>query len=378
MTTDVLPGRLLRPQAKVQPKDARRHNRALVLQTLLRAQGLSRADLARETGLTRVTISDLVAELITERLVRELGQREDARPGKPATLLDIDRGGHQMIGVDLSDHAVFRAAVLDLDGTILSRHEVLIAGATGDAAIDSVGELAERALAAATAPVLGVGVGTPGIVDPSGSVHTAPNLGWTRVPLQELLGLRLGVPVIVANDANAAALAEHGFGEATSDLMLIKIGAGVGSGLIISGALVHGSRFAAGEIGQVMVGTEGGLDVEYDRGKTVEAWLSVPHLEERIRAAGDAGGSEVLRRAGQRLGVALAPVIGALNLGEVVLSGPPELLDGDLASAALETIRGRTMADTSDGLIVRGTTLGQDIVLLGAAVLVLSGRLGVS
>ncbi|MCU1438888.1 MAG: sugar kinase [Naasia sp.] len=376
--TDVLPGRLLRPQAKVLPEDARRHNRALVLQTLLRAEGLSRADLARETGLTRVTVSDLVAELIAERLVRELGQREDARPGKPATLLDVDRSGHQMVGIDLSDHAVFRAAVLDLDGTILSRHEAPLDGATGEEALDRVGRLAERALAAADAPVLGVGVGTPGVVGPDGLVHTAPNLGWSGVPLQELLALRLGVPVIVANDANVSALAEHGFGEAGGDLMVVTIGAGVGSGLILSGALVRGARFAAGEIGQVMVGTDGGLDVEYDRGKTVEAWLSVPSLEERIRAAGDTGRAEVLRRAGQRLGVALAPVVGALNLGEVVLSGPPELLDGDLAEAALETIRRRTMSDTSDALILRRTTLGRDIVLLGAAVLVLSGRLGVS
>ncbi|MFI5060461.1 MAG: MarR family transcriptional regulator, partial [Actinomycetales bacterium] len=77
------PGRALRPKAKVLPEHARSHNRSLVLQTLYRSGQRSRADIARETGLTRVTISDLVAELVAEGLVVELGQRESARPGKP-------------------------------------------------------------------------------------------------------------------------------------------------------------------------------------------------------------------------------------------------------------------------------------------------------
>src|SRR6478735_4096787 len=94
-------GRALRPSAKVLPEHARAHNLSLVLPTLYRLGSRSRADLARETGLTRVTISDLVAELIADSLVIELGTREGARPGKPATLLDINRSGHEIIGIDL-------------------------------------------------------------------------------------------------------------------------------------------------------------------------------------------------------------------------------------------------------------------------------------
>jgi len=97
--------RSLRPSTKVLPEHARGHNRSLVLQTLYRAGQQSRADIARGTGLTRVTVSDLVAELIGEGLVVETGQREDARPGKPATLLDLNRHAFQIIGVDLSGSA---------------------------------------------------------------------------------------------------------------------------------------------------------------------------------------------------------------------------------------------------------------------------------
>ena len=82
---------------------------------------MSRADLSREVGLTRVTISDLVADLIEENLVIELGIRPDSRPGKPATLLDINRKGFTIVGLDLSNNAAFRGVVTNLDGTVLER-----------------------------------------------------------------------------------------------------------------------------------------------------------------------------------------------------------------------------------------------------------------
>ncbi len=380
LATGMAPGRALRPKAKVLPEHARSHNRSLVLQTLYRSGERSRADIARETGLTRVTISDLVAELLTEGLVVELGQRESARPGKPAVLLDINRTAYQIIGIDLSEHTTFRGAVLDLDGQILERAEIPLASSTGAEATAKVVSLTEQLVALATAPILGIGVGSPGVVDLSGTVLTAPNLGWVDEHLQDILQARTGLPVVVANDANVAVLAEHGYGDAAGDMMLVTIGHGVGAGLLVAGALVYGSRFAAGEIGQVMVGTDLGLEVTYNRDQVLEHWLAVPLLEQRIREAEAAGGSSgpILREAGQRLGIALAPVVGALNLSEIVLSGPTELLDGPLAQATIETLRNRTMAEFHGNLTLRMTTQGQDIVLRGAAVLVLSGQLGVS
>ncbi|WP_431280410.1 ROK family protein [Leifsonia poae] len=376
----MLPGRALRPSAKVLPEHARNHNRSLVLQTLYRSGQVSRADLARATGLTRVTISDLVAGLIAEGLIVELGQRDDVRPGKPAVLLDMNRGATQIIGVDLSEHSVFRGAVLDIDGRILASAEIALAGSRGDEATAKVLTLVDRLIALTTAPILGIGIGSPGIVDASGTVNAAPNLGWSDEPLQRLIAEHTSQPVFVANDANVAVLAEHGFGGAHGDMMLVKVGHGVGSGLLVAGALVLGSRFAAGEIGQVMVGTDDGADTPYDREKCLEAWLAVPRLESRVAAAAIAGESiaPVLREAGQRLGVALAPIVGALNLSEVVVSGPEELLDGPLLEAVGETLRNRTMAGFHSDATLRMTSQGRDIVVRGCVVMVLSAQLGVS
>jgi len=371
------PRRVLRPSVKVLPEQARAHNRSLVLQTLYRSGPLSRADLARQTGLTRVTIGDLVGELITESLAHELGVRVDAtRPGKPATLVDLHRDGHRIVGLDLSDTTVFRGALIDLDGTILQRRDADARGLVGVAATAAVVGLARELVELADRPLLGIGVGSPGIVDLSGTVLSAPNRGWQDEPLQETLNRAFDAPVIVANDANAAALAEYGFGGASADLMLITVGYGVGAGLLLDGTPLFGSRFAAGEIGHVVVGTDGGDACACGKQGCLETWLAVPRLAARIEAGVDR--ETVLHQAGERLGIALAPIVGALNLSEVVLSGPAALLQGTLAAATVETLRQRTMAQFHGELTVRMTSLGEDIVMRGTAVMVLSARLGVS
>ena len=376
MTTGFAAGRALRPTTKVLPEHARGHNRSLVLQTLYRER-MSRADIARETGLTRVTVSDLVAELIAERLVVEAGQREDSRPGKPATILDLNRDAFQIVGIDLSGAETFRGAVLDLDGALLHREELPLRSATGEDATALVLRLTESLVAAATRPILGIGVGSPGVVDLAGVVLSAPNLGWHGEQLQRILESRFALPVVVAHDANAAALAEHSFGEADSDMMLIKIGHGVGAGLLLDGTPLFGSRFAAGEIGHVVVGTDGGAACACGKEGCLETWLATPRLDRALAEPG-ADRDAILTEAGTRLGIALAPVVGALNLAEVVLSGPTHLLDGPLAEATIATLRKRTMDEFHGRLTLRMTTLGEDIVMRGAAVMVLSARLGVS
>ncbi len=368
-----------RPTSRLRPEHARRHNRALVLQALYRAQGLSRADLAREVGLTRVTISDLVADLIAEDLVVELGLRPDSRPGKPATLLDINRTGFTIVGLDLSNNSAFRGVLTDLDGTVVERAEVPVRGVTGDEAVDAAYALLDDLLARAAAPVIGIGVGSPGLVDLDGTVVQAPNLDWHDVPLQQLIAERYDLPTQVANDANMAAQGERAFGGASADMMLIRIGRGLGAGLVIGGHLVHGSGFAAGEIGHVVVGTDGGADCACGKAGCLETWLATPRLEANLSQAADATArAAVLTEAGERLGIALGPVVGALNLGEVVLAGPHDLLAGNLLEATAETLRSRTMGEIHGSLTLRMTALGRDIVVLGAVVTVLTGQLGIS
>lgn len=382
-------GRSLRPTTKVLPEHARAHNRSMVLQHLFHEGPASRADLARATGLTRVTVSDLVSDLITDGLVSELGPRNEGRVGKPATVVGLRTDAFQTVAVDLTDDALMHGAVLNLAGDVVERRSAAVDGRVGAKAVDALLEFCRELVGAATDPVLGVGVGSPGVIRPDGTVVEAPNRGWFDLPLAATLSTALDLPVHVANDANAAVLGEFTYGGASGKgLLLIAVGEGVGAGIVLDGALVQGYRNAAGELGHVTV-----LDDRDDvdgsplgppqtcacgRRGCLETVLSVPALRRRVAGLDPQSADAALASVGRRLGIVLAPVASALNLSEVILSGPPDLLDGPLRTAALEAVKERTMPAISSDLELRMTTLGEDGALTGAAVLVLSGQLGVT
>jgi predicted NBD/HSP70 family sugar kinase len=349
----------------------------VLLQHLFRVGPASRADLARASGLTRVTVSDLVGEMLAEGFVTELGAPAESRVGKPPTLVGLAADSHHIVGLDLSETDRMWGAVVNLAGTVLARHEVRVDGAEGEEAVQLVQRLAADLLAMTDRPVLGIGVGSPGVVDPAGTVIDAPNLAWTDTPLAARLAETFGLPVFVANDANTAVLGEHTFGESgDGGLMVLRVGTGVGAGLVLGGSLLHGHLGAAGEIGHVVV-DPAGERCACSRTGCLETVLAAPRLRRRTQERG-VDAPAVLAEVGTRLGEVLAPVVAALNLHEVVLSGPAELLDGPLLDAADRTIRERTMPISSTGLTVRTSKLGEDVVVVGAAVLVLSGELGVS
>lgn len=360
---------------KAVPGDARRHNRSLVLRTLFQSGPLSRADLARATHLTRVTTSDLAAELLAEGLVEELGTRTDQGVGKPAILIGVVRDSRLTVTLDLSEESLFKAALVDLSGKIRDRREATRDGLTGDDAVELATKLAADVAANADGRLLGLGVGSPGVVAPDGVVLEAPNLGWFDLDLARRLGDAIDVPTHVANDANAAALGELAVGDSDRSLILVKVGQGVGAGLVLDGQLVLGERFAAGEIGHVVVDPRGDECACGLRG-CLETVIAAPLLRRRVTAS-DAP-DKVRAAAGRRLGVALAPVVSTLNLGEVVVSGPPELLDAGFRKAARDTIRERTLRSVGDNVDVTLSSLGEDDVHLGAARLVLDRELGVA
>jgi predicted NBD/HSP70 family sugar kinase len=370
-------GRQLRPRGKLLQEDARRHHRSLLLQHLFREGPASRADLARASGLTRVTVSDLVGEMLAEGFVSELGAPAESRVGKPPTLVGLAVDSHHVIGLDLSETDRMSGAVVNLAGTVVARHEVHVDGAVGEEAVLLVLRLAADLVEMTDRPVLGIGVGSPGVVDSAGTVIDAPNLAWTDTPLSARLAEASGLPVFVANDANTAVLGEHTFGESgDGGLMVLRVGTGVGAGLVLGGSLLHGHLGAAGEIGHVVVDPEG-EQCACSRTGCLETLLSAPRLRRRVGAPG-VDAPAVLADVGTRLGEVLAPIVAALNLHEIVLSGPAELLDGPLLDATDRTIRERTMPISSTALAVRTSKLGEDVVVVGAAVLVLSGELGVS
>jgi predicted NBD/HSP70 family sugar kinase len=378
--------------AKATKHDSRRSNLRTTLELVSNQGATSRAEIARQTGLTRAAVSSLVGELMDHGLLRELGQGTSAG-GKPPTLLALNERGRDIVAIDLG-HRPFRAALVDLSGRIHERIDAnqVAESPVGQAANEAAMNLIESLIAKASAPVLGIGVGTPGVVDPDGRVLEATNLDWHGVDLASQLRKRFDLPVSIANDAQMAALAEFRRRPAEHrNLILVKLGIGVGAGIVLNGVLHKGQHSAAGEIGHVRV-MDNGINCRCGNRGCLETVASVPAILRRLSPdslslpwdalalaglVGEEPVREALSVAGRYLGAVLANVVSMLDVGHVVLA--PELLNaGDLlVEEVRKELSSRILPATADLIEIEVTQLGGDLVLAGAASAVLADRLGV-
>jgi predicted NBD/HSP70 family sugar kinase len=252
----------LRTTGKATPADVRTVNRRLLLQHISQGRGrISRADLVRLAGLNTATVSGLVAELLEQGLVREVGVGPSVG-GKPPILLDLDERLFAVLGVQLIRDG-FRIAAVSLRGRIIEQHdEVGDPELMVDALVPAVKKMAEGLGRA----VLAVGVAVPGIVDRRGQIAKSVLLHRTDYDLGGWLGERLGYPVHLINDSDACALAEVALSEEPApNLLALYLGDGVGAGLILSGALFQGESFGAGEVGHLNLRTH---DLRCECGRT--------------------------------------------------------------------------------------------------------------
>ena len=251
----------MRLPAKATHAQTRQHNHRLVLRTLYDFGPISRAEVARSTGLTRTTVGDVVGDLLDEGMVEEVG-RGPSTGGKSPILLSIVGDARLVIGLDLGE-STFSGALVNLRGEVRRVVELPVEGRNGDDALDLVFRLVDELLKESSTTPLGIGVGTPGLVDTrTGTIRWAVNLDWQDLPLGGLLHERYGLPSNVANDSQAAALAEYTFGgeshgQRLPNLVTIKVGRGIGAGLVLNGSLFQGDGFGAGEIGHVAVVDDG-------------------------------------------------------------------------------------------------------------------------
>jgi predicted NBD/HSP70 family sugar kinase len=355
-------------------QDARAANLALVLRTIFHEPGLTRAEIARHTGLTRVTISELVALLTDDGLVHETGIAEQARPGKKAFGLAVRDDTTDIVALDLSGSRRVRGGVYTLSGERRVEIDRDVAGATGQAATDLVIDLVDELMGHRANRLLGIGVGTPGTVDPGGRVLISRSFGWQDVDLCGILAARFDTLVAVMNDANAAVLAEQAFAGGPANLLRVQVTLGVGAGLLIDGQVMIGLSAAAGEIGHLVVEHNGARCLCGKRG-CLETWASSPALARRIAAAPEHR-DEILAEGGRRLGMALVPVLAMLDIDDVVLGGDTHLVTGPFARAAEALINERLHSEFRDPVTLRPSTLGDDATLLGVVALIARMSLG--
>lgn len=357
-----------RTTLKSDPSDVRARNIRAVFQLLFPVEQMSRAELGRRVGLSRMAISEVVGEMVDNHLLRETGMDSRTGRGKRSVMLAVDPDGWRIVSVDLTQTFVIRGALVDLCGRIVGRVEIPCENA-GDVQLEVVGELCEKLLSMTDRPVLGMGMAVPGVVDPDGVVIRSVNLGWTNVPLKKRAETRFHIPTVVCNDTNMALLGECYFGDCSADSMFIKIGQGVGAAVCVNGEIVNGRGYAAGEIGHVVVDPKGPRCVCGKRG-CLEALLSVPHLRERIDSEPE-DRTSILAEAGQRLGRALAMTVSLLDLSDVSVFGPPEIVGEAFIGSMREELEAGISADYRDMPSLHRCQQGDDLVLRGQAVAVI-------
>ncbi|MFI0944103.1 ROK family transcriptional regulator [Streptomyces sp. NPDC021020] len=371
-----------------------------MLEALHAAPRISRPELVRVTGLSRATVSSLVADLITVGLVTEEAHREGAdepeprRTGRPAQTLSLVPSAGYAIGADIG-HQHVRVILSDLFGTVLWEHWVAkdVDRAPGET-LDLVAVLVGRALQETgvdRARVLGIGAGIASPVEKGSGELGAEGImpGWVGLHLTDELRGRTGLPVRVTNDANAGALAElmYGAGRQVDDMVYIRLSAGIGAGIVSNGRLLLGARGLAGEIGHLPLITDGLICRCGNRGclETVASPVAIARLLSqswgRPIAARDllalikqrnTGALRAVRDAGDAVGRALATLVTLLNPRLVVVGGDLAAAGEDLLEPLRAGIERHTLPSAARGIEIVTGGLGAGAEVRGAAGLVLT------
>ncbi|RCG30162.1 ROK family transcriptional regulator [Sphaerisporangium album] len=355
-------------------------NLAVVLGELDRHGPLTRAALAENTGLTKTTVSKLVGDLIEAGMAVESGAVRDGERGRPGVAVRLS--GHRVAALGLEINVDYLAAcVVDLSRSVrvLRTQAVDNRAASPQEVIAGLRDLGAAMLDEAAGlglTVAGCVVALPGPVDRlTGSVHSAPNLGWKDVAVTGALALP--VPVLVDNEANLAALGELWFGSGASlgDFLHVSGEIGIGAGLVVDGALFRGAHGFAGELGHVVVspdgpacrcGGTGCLERYAGQDALVPPGQGINDLVRRLQA-GDPGAAEACARAGAALGVALTTAVNLVDPDTIVLGGIFAPLYPWVSGPAAEAMRARLGQMRAHVPTLAVSRVGGDAATLGAA-----------
>lgn len=264
-------------------------NLSAILELIRRSNAISRTEIAQVLNISLPTVMRIIDELIAENLVLPNGETEPSG-GRPRSMLRFNGEDSVVLGVDLGGTKMY-GAVADLTGNILHEITLVQHNTSGEESYTTLVDLIEQLATLSqvtTRKIRGIGVGAPGVtLHKEGIVTWAPSLNWRDYPLKSRLSQHFGLPVVVDNDVNLAALGELWFGLDDDDvqtMVLITIGTGIGAGIIIDGVLHRGSHEASGEVGYFLLGKHF-LGKRYDKLGAFENIASGTGIAERATQA---------------------------------------------------------------------------------------------
>jgi len=370
---------------------ARKYNSATILDHLRLHAPISRAGLAKYTGLTRSTVSRIIDQLQAENLVREVGAQQE-KVGRPGTLIELNPAGGAAVGVEIGVDFV-SIILTNFVAQILWRKHVSL---PDESDVRSYLREAEKLIYAALQVAkaegfqpLGIGVGVWGLVDiQKGEVRFAPNLKWRDIPLKKLWEGRFGLTVFVENDANAAAMGEYYLGAVKNvdDFIYINTGIGLGGGIISAGTLFRGWNGYAGEIGHMTIdpdgeaclcGKRGCWETQVGSRVAVQNYkirtgreVSFEELVELVRG-NDPTSLEIITKMGQALGIGIGSLANIFSPRCVVLGGALLQVSDKILPIARDIFAKNSLLQNTQDMKIIPSELGSNSCVLGCVALVL-------
>lgn len=368
---------------------ARRINRDIVLELIRTAQPISRAELARRSGLQRSTVSQIVEQLMREKWVKE-GPVASAPRGRRPTLVGLNE---DLVSIAADIHPRRATlAVVDLNGRLLSRSVVSLTSDPGPSTKMLIDCMSEMQKSLSRKSVEGVGISVPGRVDPATQrLIFAPNLHWPDFDLKRAIEARLGLPVKLENAATACLLAELTFSrlDGVSDAVLVTVSEGVGTGVFANGQLISGYNGMAGEFGHIPVDSSGprcacGQKGCWETFASCRAALRYfRELQPRARAVsfqdllsmaeeGNAAAAEALNRQAHWIGRGLRMIMAAVAPATILIAGDITTAWHRFGPVIEKEVAEHTLAGTPP--VIRPTQGSEIARLRGAAALVFQRR----
>jgi predicted NBD/HSP70 family sugar kinase len=358
-----------------------------LLDLIRSGEATTRAELASSTGLARSTISQRIEQLADRHLVVEVGEARSTG-GRPPSILGFNVEAGVVLAADLgATHS--RLAVADLGGTALAETRFDIDIADGPEIVLSWASATFEELLAesgrSASDVIGVGIGVPGPVEfAEGRAVNPPIMpGWDGYDIRERFVDTYRCPVLVDNDVNIMALGEHWvLDDAPDDFVFIKIGTGIGSGLILGGTLHRGARGTAGDIGHVQVsgvedvcrcGNVGCLESAASGSALARILAAQGHGTINGRdvvalvRSGHPDAVHAVREAGRVIGTVLAAVVNMLNPAVIVIGGDVAEAGEHLMAGIREVVYQRSTALSTSELLITSSALGDRAGITGAA-----------
>lgn len=362
-------------------------NKSIVFTYIGKNGPVSRAQISKDTGLNKATVSTMVSELITDSFVYEIGAGQSSGGRKPVLLYFNNLAGYS-IGIDLGVNYLL-GVLTDLSGNIIEEMNIPLKETDVEYVMNEICSIIETLIKSAPESpygIVGIGIGVPGMIDRDENILFAPNLKWRQIDLKQIIENKFNIPTKVENEANAGCYGEqlYGAGKNIANLIYLSIGIGIGGGIIINNTLYTGTSGISGEMGHLTIESNG-KKCPCGNSGCWELYASESALLEESKLAGSIDGDisidtilnearkgnrkvlQLLNNIGEHIGIGLTNIINTFNPEMIIIGNRMALLENWITNPINRILTERLSTYHRSNTNIRFSSLGTYSSALGAS-----------